>query len=95
MAVASTMGAKMSASSDQAIFYVIQSFSFQGGRLQMDQPLEARSEAAALRTAERLARRKPSVVVLARSGTIATGEFDEPVIVKSYGSIEGLDDLPF
>lgn len=85
----------MSAGSERAMFYVIQSFSVQGGRLQMDQPLEARSEAAALRTAERLAKRKPSVVVLARSGTLATGEFDEPVILRSYGSIEGPDDLPF
>ncbi|WP_455986618.1 hypothetical protein [Methylorubrum extorquens] len=85
----------MAEQAERKTYYVVQSFSRAQGRLQMDPPQEARSEAAALRTAERLALQKASVVVLARTGSPSTSEFDEPVLVRSYGSLDDPEDLPF
>lgn len=85
----------MAQQAERKTYYVVQSFSRSQGRLQMDPPQEARSEAAALRAAERLAMRKVSVMVLARTGTPSTSEFDDPVLVRSYGSLDDPEELPF
>lgn len=87
----------MTAQPDRKTFYVIQAFSHEGSGLRMDAPIEASSEASALRTAERLSKRKASVIALARTGNPASGEFDEPEVLVSYGKAIGdtLDDIPF
>lgn len=78
-------------------YYVVQSFSREKGGLRMDAPVQAQSEEGARRTAERLSERKESVIAIARSGNPTTGDFDEPVILASYGEIAelGQDGLPF
>lgn len=76
-------------------FFVVQGFSRERDRIRMDDPITARSKAAAMRIAERLAPRRVSVMVLARTGNLETGEFDEPVLLKSFGEPAGEDDLPF
>lgn len=76
-------------------FFVVQGFSRVGERVCMDEPLTARTQAAAMRIAKRLAERKASVMVLARTGNLATGEFEEPVLLKSYGELVAESDLPF
>ncbi|GEP06853.1 hypothetical protein [Methylobacterium oxalidis] len=78
-------------------FYIVQSFTKERAGLRMDPPLEARTEASARRTAERLSSRKPSVIAFARTGDPETGEFEEPRILVSYGEIAGgeEDALPF
>ncbi|WP_246686342.1 MULTISPECIES: hypothetical protein [unclassified Methylobacterium] len=63
----------------------------------MDAPVEARTEAAARRIAERLSARKSSVIAFERTGDISSGDFDEPRVLVSYGNMdgEGPDSLPF
>lgn len=78
-------------------FYVVQSFSRSREGLCMDAPIQSLSKPGALRTAERLSKRKASVIALARTGNVETGEFDEPVVLAQYGEIatEEFGDLPF
>lgn len=85
----------MSADEATRTFFVIQGFSREFDRVRMDEPITARTRTAALRIAERLAARRVSVMVLARTGNLETGEFDEPVLLKSFGEPAGVDDLPF
>ncbi|CAO4186178.1 hypothetical protein CLBKND_04898 [Methylorubrum aminovorans] len=84
----------MAPEANRKTYYVVQSFSRPQGKLQMDFPLEARSEAAAMRTAERLAQHKATVLVLARTGDPSTSEFDEPILLRSFGKMDD-EDLPF
>lgn len=76
-------------------FYVVQAFTRGRLGMQMDMPVQARSEAAALKMAERMAPRKASVIVLARTGDPTRSEFDEPIVLRSYGSIEDEEEIPF
>ena len=78
-------------------YYVVQSFTKEAAGLRMDVPIQALSEASALRTAERLAERKASVIAFARTGDPASGEFEEPIVLASYGRVIGdeVEDLPF
>jgi hypothetical protein len=80
---------------ERKTYYVVQSFTREGGGIHMDAPVEARSEASAVRIAERIAGRKASVLVLARTGDPAASDFDEPVVLRSYGSLDEVEDLPF
>jgi hypothetical protein len=75
-------------------YYVVQSFTRDRKGVRMDPPREAPNEAAALRMAERIAPRKASVIVFARTGNPKTGEFDEPRVLQSLGEAAE-DDLPF
>ncbi|SFU37666.1 hypothetical protein SAMN02799643_00398 [Methylobacterium sp. UNCCL125] len=83
-----------SQSSVERTFYVVQSFTRDQQGVRMDPPQEARTEAAAVRMAERIAPRKASVMVFARTGNPETGEFDEPRVVRSLGEANE-EDLPF
>lgn len=83
------------ANTGRQTYYVVQSFSKQGRTLRMDAPVQAQSEASARRMAERLAPRKQSVVAFARSGDPATGEFEDPVVLVSYGDNGQDEELPF
>ena len=75
-------------------YFVVQSFTRDREGIRMDPPQEARTEAAAVRLAERIAPRKASVMVFARTGNPETGEFDEPRVVRSLGEASE-EDLPF
>ena len=85
----------MNATAPKKTYYVVQGFTRLRDRVSMDAPIEARSEASAIRIAERIATRKASVLVLARTGDPSVSEFDDPVLVRSYGSIDEKDELPF
>ncbi|TXN24001.1 hypothetical protein [Methylobacterium sp. WL9] len=86
----------MAESSQRKTYFVIQSFSRERGGLRMDSPVQAQSEASALRQAERLSERKPGVIAFSRTGNPTTGEFDEPVVIASYGRVPGNEEgLPF
>ena len=85
---------------EQETFYVVQSFTGSGQNSRMDAPVQASSESKAIETAERLAQRKSSVLVLSVTGCRKTGEFEDPEVLASYGSLIGEDEndtesLPF
>ncbi|MCG5247953.1 hypothetical protein [Methylorubrum extorquens] len=85
---------------DQETFYVVQSFSGLGPSCRMDTPLQASSESRAIETAERLALRKRSVIVLSVTGNVKTGEFEDPEVLASYGkpigdADDGSESIPF
>lgn len=84
-------------SPDLKTYFVVQSFSKDRAGVRMDAPIQAQSEASARRTAERLSSRKSSVIAFSRTGDPGSGEFDEPVVLVSYGDMfnGGVDSLPF
>lgn len=53
----------------------------------MDEPIEARSEEAALAVARRLARTKAVTLAFSRAGDPETGEFDDAVLIFSDGDL--------
>lgn len=71
----------------------------QTGRLDPEDPRHFQgrdAEELAKRTGERLAETRDGVLVIARTGDPATGDFDEPVVVLRKGDLPPeLDDLPF
>ncbi|HWK64146.1 MAG TPA: hypothetical protein VNS34_04355 [Rhizobiaceae bacterium] len=73
-------------------FFVVQSFERgRKGSLVADQPIETQGYEQATRMAERLSRRKAGVVAFARTGDPATGDFDEPVVIARYGSLDSAE----
>ena len=77
-------------------YYVVQSFTKERAGLRMDAPIQAFSEGAARRTAERLSQRKAAVLAFERTGNPPTGEFEEPRVLVRYGHLEeGENELPF
>lgn len=69
-------------------YFVVQSFERgRKGSLVADQPIETQGYEQATRMAERLSRCKAGVVAFARRGDPATGDFEEPVVIASYGSL--------
>ncbi|BCM86859.1 hypothetical protein [Methylobacterium indicum] len=68
-------------------YYVVQSFSLADGGYVMDEPIEARSEEAALAVARRLAPTKAATLAFSRTGDPETGEFDDMVLIFSNGEL--------
>jgi hypothetical protein len=69
------------------IYFVVQSFERgRKGSLVADQPIEAQGHEHAVRMAERLSRFKAGVVAFSRRGDPATGDYEDAVIVASYGN---------
>lgn len=69
-------------------YFVVQSFERgKKGALVADQPVEAQGPEHAARMAERLSRVKTGVVAFSRRGDPATGDFEDAVIIASYGSV--------
>lgn len=68
-------------------YYVVQSFSLADGGYVMDEPIEARSEEAALAVAQRLAGTKAVTLAFSRSGDPETGEFEDAVLIFSDGEL--------
>lgn len=68
-------------------YFVVQSFERgKKGALVADQPIEAHGLDHAMRMAERLSRVKAGVVAFSRTGDPATGDYEDAVIVATYGS---------
>jgi hypothetical protein len=71
-------------------YFVVQSFERgRKGSLVADQPIETQGYEQAARMAERLSQRKAGVVAFARRGDPSTGDFEEPVVIASYGEAGG------
>lgn len=69
-------------------YFVVQSFEqARKGTIFANAPIQAHDEAHAVRLAERLSISKVGVVAFRRSGNPATGEFEDAVILASYGSV--------
>lgn len=72
-------------------YYVAQPFELtKGGHLVAGQPMQAQTESAAIRRAESLAK-KGGAIAFSRTGDIATGDFDDAVILRKFGQVP--DDL--
>lgn len=69
-------------------YFVVQSFS-QGrkGAVVADQPIQSQSADHATRMADRLSRTRVAAIAFSRTGDPATGEYDEAVILASFGEI--------
>ncbi len=67
-------------------YFVVQSFS-QGkkGRIVPDQAVQAQSEDHARRMALRLSETRAGAVAFSRSGDPTTGEYEDAIILASYG----------
>lgn len=68
-------------------YYVVQSFSKAKRGVEIDQPMEMRTEVQARRTAERLAATKVGVIAFSRTGSPSTGEWEPAVIIVQYGNV--------
>ncbi|GLH78074.1 hypothetical protein SSBR45G_29820 [Bradyrhizobium sp. SSBR45G] len=69
--------------------YVVQAFSAgRGGRAKADTPIACKTEASALRTAERLVSSKAGVVAFSSSGDPDMGDYDdEPTVFFRHGEL--------
>lgn len=76
-------------------YFVVQSFERgKKGALVSDQPVEAQGYEHAMRMAERLSRFKAAVIAFSRTGDPATGDFEDAVIIASFGNLaEGEEQL--
>ncbi|UHC14367.1 hypothetical protein LRS73_17555 [Methylobacterium currus] len=74
-------------------YYVVQSFSGPPHRPVLDEPYEAASKEAAASLAERLAPKKLAVVAFSRTGNFQTGEFEDAIVIASFGRIPECHDL--
>ena len=84
----------------QLTYYVVQSYKVVKGRrggISADEPVPARDHDHAMRIFERLKAIRAGVVAFHRTGSPATGEFDDAVIIARHGilpsEIDGLVDL--
>lgn len=74
--------------------YVVQVFNVgRGGSLKADTPIACKSEAGALRMAQRLAESKRGVIAFASTGDAELGDYDdEPKIIFRAGELPSLVD---
>ena len=74
--------------------YVVQAFNAGGGgSLKADAPVACKTEAGALRMAERLAQSKRGVIAFASSGDAELGDYDdEPKIIFRAGELPSMFD---
>jgi hypothetical protein len=74
--------------------YVVQVFNAgRGGSLKADTPIACKSEAGALRMAQRLAESKRGVIAFASTGDAELGDYDdEPKIIFRAGELPPLFD---
>lgn len=72
-------------------YYVAQPFELtKGGRLVAGAPQQAQSEAAAIRRAQTLSA-KGGAIAFSRTGDLSTGDFEDAVILKSFGQVPDED----
>ncbi len=67
--------------------YVVQAYRKMGKRIVPDEPKVATDEHQCLRMAEAAAGRRHAVVAFSRTGDMDTGDFDDPVILATYGDV--------
>jgi hypothetical protein len=69
--------------------YFVQAFNAgRGGGLKADAPIACKSEAGALRTAERLALSKVGVIAFSSTGDAEMGDYDEePTVIFRQGEL--------
>jgi len=78
--------------SDKVTYFVVQPFeTAQDGRLIAKPPLQAPTARAALRRAEALAA-GGGALAFSRSGDLSSGDFDDAVILGSFGTVPADDD---
>lgn len=67
-------------------YYVVQSFqASKRGALVADQPVMVKTEAEAAAKARRLSEVRAGVVAFSRTGDATTGEYEDAVVIASYG----------
>ncbi|WP_342711534.1 hypothetical protein AAFG13_06740 [Bradyrhizobium sp. B124] len=70
-----------------ATYYVAQPFELtKAGHLVAGTPQQAQTASAAIRRAENLAR-KGGAVAFSRTGDLSTGDFEDAVVLKTFGQI--------
>lgn len=74
--------------SKRKTYYVVQSFSEGTDGLVPDEAKAVPSEHAAKSLARRLSGQKPAVIAFSRTGDFELGEFDDALVIASYGDIE-------
>lgn len=67
--------------------YVVQSFTRGARGIRVDEPILVRNTDHARRMAERLAPKKMGVVAFLREGDSKTGEFDDPKLIVTFGTV--------
>ncbi|MET3648066.1 hypothetical protein [Phyllobacterium ifriqiyense] len=70
-----------------AAFFVVQTFSKIKGGMRPDLPVQAQNTAHARRMAERLSLQKEAVVAFMREGDPSTGDYDEPLLIATFGEL--------
>lgn len=77
--------------------YSVQAFKAKGRSWEAEPPQQATDEAHALRMVERKAEGKAGAVALRQDGDPATGDLDEPVVLKIVGTVPHIfrGDIPF
>lgn len=69
-------------------YYVVQSFQrSKKGKLVADQPVMVKTEAEAAAKARRLSEARAGVVAFSRTGDVTTGEFEDAIVIASYGDM--------
>jgi hypothetical protein len=74
-------------------YFVVQTFQRgKRGAVVADSPVQATDRDHAIRLAERLARTKAGSVAFQRSGDMATGEYEDAIVLFRAGVVPDLDD---
>lgn len=69
-------------------YYVVQSFQrSKKGKLVADPPVMVKTEAEASAKARRLSEGRAGVVAFSRTGDATTGEYDDAIVIASYGDM--------
>ena len=68
-------------------YVVLPFFRTSDGEVLADEPIEVSDADRARRQAERVARSKGGAIAFSRTGDPATGEFDDAVILASFGEV--------
>ncbi|MEN5083744.1 hypothetical protein ABE438_14775 [Bosea sp. TWI1241] len=74
-------------------YYVVQTFSRDRKGLTIDEPVEKRSCAEALRASARARQTKVGAIVFSRTGSPATGDWDDAVIHEQWGQTPAFEDM--
>lgn len=77
-------------------YFVVQSFEqARKGTIFANAPIQAQSENDALRVAERLATSKLGVIAFRRTGDPSTGDFEDAVVLATYGLVALFEEESF
>ncbi len=72
-------------------WYVVQGYRRgKRGSLVPDEPKMARSYEDCQKLAARISTTRPAVIAFSRQGDATTGDFDDPVVIATYGEVPDL-----